>query len=62
MPIGIIATLIVCAVLYIAVALVLTGIANWKTLDNAAPVANALQALGIQRHPLVGHRGRDLSG
>ena len=26
--------------------LVLTGIANWKTLNNAAPVANALKALG----------------
>src|SRR6202162_812093 len=45
MPIGILATLIICAVLYGSVALVLTGIANWKTLDNAAPVANALKAL-----------------
>jgi APA family basic amino acid/polyamine antiporter len=33
-------------VLYISVALVLTGIANWKDLNNAAPVANALKALG----------------
>ncbi len=47
MPFGIIMTLIVCAVLYISVALVLTGIANWKTLDNAAPVANALKALNM---------------
>jgi basic amino acid/polyamine antiporter, APA family len=46
LPFGIIATLIICAVLYISVALVLTGIANYKTLNNAAPVANALKALG----------------
>jgi len=47
LPMGIIATLIICAVLYIAVSLVLTGIANYKTLNNAAPVANALKALGF---------------
>ena len=46
MPIGIIATLVVCALLYISVALVLTGIARYDTLNNAAPVANALKALG----------------
>src|SRR5690348_13179519 len=49
MPIGILATLIICAILYGSVALVLTGIANWRTLDNAAPVANALKALGMNR-------------
>ena len=46
LPIGIIGTLIVCSLLYISVALVLTGIANYKTLNNAAPVATALKALG----------------
>ncbi len=49
LPVGIIATLIVCAALYISVALVLTGIANWKTLNTAAPVADALKALGMNR-------------
>lgn len=49
MPIGIIGTLIVCGLLYTAVAFVLTGIVNWKTLDNAAPVANALKAIGMDR-------------
>ncbi len=49
LPIGIIATLVICATLYIAVALVLTGIANWKTLDSAAPVADALKALGMNK-------------
>ncbi len=49
MPIGIIGTLLICAVLYTSVSLVLTGIVSWKTLDNAAPVANALQAIGMNR-------------
>ena len=49
MPIGIIGTLIVCTLLYTSVALVLTGIVNWKTLDNASPVANALQAIGMNQ-------------
>ncbi len=49
MPIGIIGTLIVCGLLYTSVAFVLTGIVNWKTLDNAAPVANALKAIGMNR-------------
>jgi len=47
LPIGIIATLVICALLYTSVALVLTGIADWRTLNNPAPVANALKALGL---------------
>ncbi len=47
LPIGIMATLIICAVLYASVSLVLTGVQNWKTLNNAAPVANALKAIGM---------------
>ena len=47
LPIGIIATLVVCATLYIAVALVLTGIKPWQTLNSAAPVADALKELGM---------------
>jgi APA family basic amino acid/polyamine antiporter len=46
LPIGIIATLIVCTVLYIAVAVVLTGIVPWQTLiDDAAPVVNSMSRL-----------------
>ncbi len=46
MPIGIIATLVVCTVLYIAVAVVLTGLVPWASLlDDAAPVANSLKSL-----------------
>ena len=45
-PIGIIATLIVCTVLYIAVAVVLTGIVPWHSLiDDAAPVVNSMSML-----------------
>ena len=49
LPRGIIITLIACALLYAGVALVLTGIAPWQTLNNAAPVANALKALNFNR-------------
>ncbi len=49
MPIGIIGTLVICGALYTSVALVLTGVVNWKTLDNASPVANALQAIGMNK-------------
>ena len=46
-PFGIIASLIVCTILYCTVAVVLTGVANWQSLRNAAPVANALAAIGL---------------
>ena len=42
MPIGILASLVVCTVLYVVVALVLTGMVSYKELDVAAPVALAL--------------------
>jgi APA family basic amino acid/polyamine antiporter len=53
LPLGILITLVACAVLYSGVALVLTGIVRWDTLNNAAPVANALKALGYNRLRLV---------
>src|SRR5579872_3889347 len=46
LPIGIIATLVVCTVLYIGVAIVLTGIVPWQAVrDDAAPVVNAMKLL-----------------
>ncbi|MGH9630011.1 MAG: amino acid permease [Bryobacteraceae bacterium] len=48
LPFGIIMTLVICTALYVSVALVLTGISNWKDLGNAAPVANALRDLGFE--------------
>ncbi len=50
---GIILTLIVCTLLYGSVALVLTGIARYETLNNDSPVAFALKALGYNRLRLV---------
>jgi APA family basic amino acid/polyamine antiporter len=47
-PAGILVSLVVCAALYIAVALVLTGAADWRTLNNAAPVAQVLKSLGYE--------------
>jgi APA family basic amino acid/polyamine antiporter len=47
LPIGIVGTLAACTILYVSVAVVLTGIVNWKELGNAAPVVNALRALGF---------------
>jgi APA family basic amino acid/polyamine antiporter len=42
MPIGILGSLAICTVLYIAVALVLTGIAPFRILNTPEPVATAL--------------------
>jgi APA family basic amino acid/polyamine antiporter len=50
---GIIATLIICTILYGSVALVLTGIAHYQTLNTDSPVADALKALGYNRLRLV---------
>ena len=45
-PIGIIATLVVATVLYISVAVVLTGLVPWHSLmDNAAPEVNTLRMM-----------------
>jgi APA family basic amino acid/polyamine antiporter len=50
-PIGIIATLIICTVLYIGVAVVLTALIRWdKLVDNAAPVVNTLKRM-YEAHP-----------
>ncbi|OAA91997.1 amino acid permease [Clostridium coskatii] len=48
LPKGIIASLIICTVLYIAVSAILTGMVPYlKFKDTAAPVAFALQQVGI---------------
>jgi APA family basic amino acid/polyamine antiporter len=44
MPIGILGSLIICTVLYILMSAVLTGLVPYKTLNDPAPVAVALQA------------------
>ena len=45
-PIGIIGTLLVCTVVYIFVALVLTGIVPWNMININAPIAHAIQMTG----------------
>jgi APA family basic amino acid/polyamine antiporter len=46
MPFGIIASLIICTVLYIFVALVLTGVAPWKQVGTAEPMLTVLEHAG----------------
>jgi APA family basic amino acid/polyamine antiporter len=48
MPFGIIASLIICTVLYIFVALVLTGVAPWKEVGTAEPMLTVLQHAGSE--------------
>lgn len=48
MPIGIIGSLIVCTILYVLFAHVLTGMVNYKDLDSAAPVAVAIDRTPYQ--------------
>jgi APA family basic amino acid/polyamine antiporter len=48
LPTGIIATLVVCTVLYVAVAVCLTGLVPWQSMvGDAAPVVNALKKLSV---------------
>ena len=48
MPIGIIASLIVCTIVYIAVALVLTGMVKWDQFSGVAdPLAKAFSGRGM---------------
>src|SRR5215469_9795493 len=48
MPIGMLASLIICTILYVITSAVLTGMVNYKELDVAAPVA-----LAIDKHPAL---------
>lgn len=46
LPAGIIGSLVICTILYIVVAGVLTGVVPYQDLNNAEPVAYALRAIG----------------
>lgn len=49
LPIGILGSLAVCTVLYILMALVMTGITDWRKLDVANPVSYAVSQIpGLQ--------------
>jgi APA family basic amino acid/polyamine antiporter len=47
MPIGMIASLVICTVIYMAVAVILTGLVRWDRLGTAQPLATAYSALGM---------------
>ena len=48
MPIGILGSLAICTVLYIAVSGLLTGVLHYSQLNVAAPVALAIDATGVK--------------
>jgi APA family basic amino acid/polyamine antiporter len=47
LPIGIIASLVICTVLYISVAAVLTGMVPWQEVNIEAPIARAFLDRGL---------------
>jgi len=47
MPIGMIASLVISTIIYIGVAIVLTGMLPWRQLGTAEPLATAFSANGI---------------
>ena len=47
LPIGIIASLLICTALYISVAAVLTGMVPWREINIEAPIAHAFQDRGL---------------
>jgi APA family basic amino acid/polyamine antiporter len=49
LPRGMIASLIICTVLYLATAAVMTGIVPWQQLATGDPLAQALRVAGLQR-------------
>ncbi len=46
-PIGIVASLLICTVLYILVVAVLTGMVKYSNIDVAAPVSQAFKQVGL---------------
>ncbi|MET8338070.1 amino acid permease [Streptosporangium canum] len=46
LPIGIIASLVICTILYVAVSLVVVGMQPYSQLSEAAPLADAFKAVG----------------
>src|SRR5438445_135595 len=47
LPIGILASLVICTILYIAVAGVLTGMVHWQDVNIEAPIARAFLDRGL---------------
>jgi APA family basic amino acid/polyamine antiporter len=53
MPIGILGSLAICTVLYVALGWTLTGVVNYTLLDTSAPVAMGIQATGVRWGSIV---------
>ncbi|MEV6859554.1 amino acid permease [Streptosporangium subroseum] len=47
LPIGIIASLVICTILYVVVSLVVVGIQPYQQLSESAPLADAFKAVGL---------------
>jgi basic amino acid/polyamine antiporter, APA family len=47
LPIGIIGSLVICTILYVLGAIVMTGVVSYKQLDVPDPVAVAIDAMGL---------------
>lgn len=48
MPIGILGSLVICTILYVLMALVMTGMVHYSKLNDPAPILIAVQAAGSQ--------------
>src|SRR5262245_33074039 len=48
MPIGLLGSLIICTLLYIAVSFMLTGVVHYSRLNVAAPIAMAIDVTGVE--------------
>jgi APA family basic amino acid/polyamine antiporter len=47
LPIGLLGTLGICTLLYIGVTAVLTGMVNYRRIDEGAPISSAFDAVGL---------------
>jgi len=47
LPIGILGSLVVCTLIYVAVAAVLTGVVSWNELNTAEPLSVAMRQIGL---------------
>ncbi|WP_245950186.1 APC family permease [Calidifontibacter indicus] len=47
MPRGLIGTLVICTVLYLAVCLVITGMVKYSSISEGAPIADAFDQVGL---------------
>ena len=47
LPIGLLGTLAICTILYVGVAAVVTGMVDFRTLDEGAPISKAFESVGL---------------